>query len=146
MLHDAKRHLVRHGLILFLLGLVVGFAVQSFANPRSGLSAHLEGVMNGTFLIALGAAWSEIRLPRRAAIATVALATYGAYANMVGTTLSAVFGTSEATPLAGAGHHGAPLHETLVSALLVSVGLSMVVALGLALWGALRAAPAPSAS
>ncbi len=141
MLLDAKRHLVRHGLVLFLLGLLTGFAVQAFANPRSGLAAHLEGVMNGTFLIALGVAWGEIRLPKRAATATVVLALYGAYANMLGTLLSALLGTSEATPLAGAGHHGDPLHETVVMAILVTVGLSMVAAVALAIWGTLRTPP-----
>jgi hydroxylaminobenzene mutase len=41
-------------MLLFLLGLLTGFAVQRFTNPRMGLAAHLEGVMNGTFLLALG--------------------------------------------------------------------------------------------
>jgi hypothetical protein len=28
------------------------------------LAAHLEGVMNGILLLALGAAWDEVRLPQ----------------------------------------------------------------------------------
>ena len=51
---DKKRQLLWHGILLFLLGLIVGFIEQKFANPRMGLAAHLEGLMNGTFLIALG--------------------------------------------------------------------------------------------
>jgi len=139
---DPKPWLVRHGLLLFLLGLLTGFAIPAFANPRSGLAAHLEGVMNGTFLIALGLAWSEIRLSKPLARAAFYLALYGAYANWIGTTLSAVLGTSEATPIAGAGHRGEPLHEQLVLAILVTVGLSMVAALGLAVVGAWRGARA----
>jgi len=50
-------------MFLFLLGLFTGFVEQRFANVRMGLAAHLEGVMNGTFLIALGAIWIEVRLP-----------------------------------------------------------------------------------
>jgi hydroxylaminobenzene mutase len=42
-----------HGMLLFLLGLLTGFVEQRFANVRMGLAAHLEGVMNGTFLVAL---------------------------------------------------------------------------------------------
>ena len=42
------------GLILFLVGLSVGLMVQNMANPRMALSAHLEGVMNGMFLVILG--------------------------------------------------------------------------------------------
>jgi hypothetical protein len=48
-----NRRLMWHGMFLFLLGLVTGFAEQNFANVRMGLAAHLEGVMNGTFLVAL---------------------------------------------------------------------------------------------
>jgi hypothetical protein len=42
---------------VLLIGLLTGFAETHFANMRMGLAAHLEGVMNGTFLVALGAAW-----------------------------------------------------------------------------------------
>ena len=35
---------------LFLAGLLTGLVEQEFANPRMGLAAHLEGVMNGAFL------------------------------------------------------------------------------------------------
>ena len=45
-----------HGMFLFLLGLLTGFVETKFANVRMGLAAHLEGVMNGIFLLALGAA------------------------------------------------------------------------------------------
>jgi len=41
-------------------------AEQHFANIRMALAAHLEGVMNGTFLLAVGAIWSEVRLSSRA--------------------------------------------------------------------------------
>ena len=36
-----------HGMLLFLLGLLTGFAEPHFGNVRMGLAAHLEGVMNG---------------------------------------------------------------------------------------------------
>jgi hypothetical protein len=37
---------------LFLLGLLIGFAERQVINLRMALAAHLEGLMNGTFLIA----------------------------------------------------------------------------------------------
>ena len=37
---------------LFLIGLLIGLAQQRFANTRMALATHLEGVMNGTFLLA----------------------------------------------------------------------------------------------
>jgi (hydroxyamino)benzene mutase len=64
-MEDTKRRLVWHGMFLFLLGLLTGFVEQKFNNPRMGLAAHLEGVMNGTFLLALSAGWAEVRLSRR---------------------------------------------------------------------------------
>jgi hydroxylaminobenzene mutase len=61
-MESTNRRLMWHGMFLFLIGLLTGFAEQHFANTRMGLAAHLEGVMNGTFLLALGAAWNEVRL------------------------------------------------------------------------------------
>jgi hydroxylaminobenzene mutase len=52
-------------MFLFLLGLLTGFVERSFKNPRVGLAAHLEGVMNGTFPVALGAIWTTMRLSPR---------------------------------------------------------------------------------
>ena len=57
---ETNRRLMWHGMFSFLLGLVTGLLEQRFANMRMGLAAHLEGVMNGTFLIALGAIWTEV--------------------------------------------------------------------------------------
>ena len=53
-----------HGMLLFLFGLITKLLEQHcFTNVRMSLSAHLEGVMNGILLFALGAAWNEVRLP-----------------------------------------------------------------------------------
>jgi hypothetical protein len=57
------RRLMWHGMFLFLLGLITGLVEQRFTNIRMGLSAHLEGVMNGILLVALGA--NRDKLPRR---------------------------------------------------------------------------------
>jgi (hydroxyamino)benzene mutase len=37
-----NRHLKWHGMCLFLIGLLTGFAEQHFANTRMGLAAHLK--------------------------------------------------------------------------------------------------------
>ena len=62
-MENTKRRLMWHGMFLFLIGLFTGFAETRFSNVRMGLAAHLEGVMNGTFLVVLGAIWTEVRLP-----------------------------------------------------------------------------------
>lgn len=55
-----KRGLMGHGVPLFIFGLRVGVVVAHVTQPRIGLTAPLEGVMNGVSLIALGAAWSAL--------------------------------------------------------------------------------------
>jgi hydroxylaminobenzene mutase len=129
-----NRRLMFHGIALFLLGLLTGLVEQRFANPRMGLSAHLEGLMNGTFLLALGAAWNEARLSARAARAAFVSALYGSYANWAVTTLAAVFGTVSMTPLTG-GKNAVQWQEFLVTAGFVSVGIAMLAATVILLYG-----------
>ena len=139
---DSKRRLIWHGMFLFLLGLLTGFVEQKFINPRMGLAAHLEGVMNGTFLIALGAVWAEVRLSPRLKLSTYWIALYGAYVNWVATTLAATFGAAALSPITSAGHIALPWQEGLVTALFMSVGFAMIAASVLVLWGLRQAAAA----
>jgi hydroxylaminobenzene mutase len=126
---------MRYGISLFLLGLITGLMEQRFTNTRMGLAAHLEGVMNGTFLVALGAMWSEVRLPPLAEATAYWTALYGAYANWVTTTLAAVLGTAAANPILAAGYRGQPSQETLVGAGFLSVAVAIIAASVLVLWG-----------
>src|SRR2546429_3407671 len=103
---DSKRRLMWHGMFLFLLGLLTGLVEQHFANIRMGLAAHLEGVMNGTFLVALGAIWSHVRLSPAATRIAFWTVLYGTYVNWLVTTLAAIFGTAALSPITGAGHSG----------------------------------------
>ena len=90
--------------------------------------------MNGTFLVVLGAIWTEVRLsvPVETAAWT---ALYGTYANRFFTTFGAVFGTAAANPIVAAGHHGQPWQETLAGAGFMSVAVSIIAASLLVLWG-----------
>ena len=60
---EYRRPLLFYGIALFLIGLLTGLAEQHFANVRMALAAHLEGVLNGIFLLAVGAIWNDVRLP-----------------------------------------------------------------------------------
>jgi len=139
---DAKRRLLWHGMFLFLLGLLTGLVEQQFSNPRMGLAAHLEGVLNGTFLIALGASWAELRLSSRLATLTYWTALYGTYANWAVTTLAAIFGTAAMSPITAAGRSARPWQEAVVTFGFASVGVAMVASTLVALWGLRRHAPA----
>ena len=129
-MQDYTRRLVRLGMTLFLLGLLTGLAVGSMSNPRAGLAGHLEGVMNGIFLVVVGLAWKDLGLGVRAARITYVLLVFGTWANWATTTATGLLGTSKATPIAGAGHSGSPLAEMAVMGMLVLVALSMVTACG----------------
>jgi (hydroxyamino)benzene mutase len=137
----AHRRLMWHGIFLFLLGLLTGLAEPHFKNPRMGLAAHLEGVMNGTLLLALGAAWNEVRLRPGATATAYWTALYGAYANWLVTTLAAIFGTAALSPITGAGHRGLPWQETLVTLGFLTVGLADLLFCLLLLWGLRAGAP-----
>lgn len=137
-IEDARRRLLWHGMSLFLLGLLTGFAEQNFSNPRMGLAAHLEGVMNGTFLVAVGAVWTEVRLSPRLKRAAYWSALYGTYANWAVTLLAAMFGTGAMSPITAAGRSGQPWQEAVVTFGFMSVGVVIVAASILVLAGLRR--------
>src|SRR5438552_3705408 len=123
---EDRRRLLWHGMFLFLLGLITGLVEAQFNNVRMGLAAHLEGVMNGTFLVALGAVWTEVKLPPTAKAIAYWTALYGTYVNWLVTTLAAVFGTAALSPISAAGHSGLPWQESLITAGFLSVGIVIV--------------------
>ena len=135
---DSRRRLIWHGMFLFFLGLLTGFVEQKFNNPRMGLAAHLEGVMNGIFLVALGAVWTDVRLSPRLKVAAYWSALYGTYANWAVTTLAAIFGTAALSPITAAGHSAQPWQESVVTFGFMSVGVVIIASSILVLWGLRR--------
>jgi hydroxylaminobenzene mutase len=132
---EYRRRLLWHGMLLFLIGLLTGLAQQHFTNLRMALAAHLEGVMNGTFLLAVGAIWSEVRLSSRAVAVTYLALLGGTYGNWAVTTIAAILGTAALSPITGAGHSAAQWQEILVTAGFVSIGMAIISASFLLLWG-----------
>lgn len=121
------RRLLQFGVALFLLGLLTGLAVPKMANPRMGLAAHVEGLMNGLFVLVLGLLWPRLQLSPRAITIAFWLAIYGSLANWLATLTAAVLPAGSALmPLAGAGHVGTPLQEAAIKGLLVSLSLAMI--------------------
>jgi hydroxylaminobenzene mutase len=129
---DVSRGLLRHGLIVFLLGLATGLpmisGVDVFKNPRLGLSGHLVGVTTGMFLLLLGLVVERVEMSTRAFTVAFWSALYGAYGNWVGTVFGAVCGTRAMTAIAGAGHEGLPWQEATVSVVLTTSGVTMIMA------------------
>jgi (hydroxyamino)benzene mutase len=134
-MQDHARRLLWHGIFLFLLGLVTGLAIPIINNHRMGLAAHLEGLLNGIFLVALGYLWSQLRLSTGALRATFWLVLYGTYANWFFTLLGAILGTSALTPQGGAGFSAARWEEVLVGFGLVTLSSVMVIVCVILLFG-----------
>ena len=139
---DKKRRLIWYGILLFLLGLLTGFLEQQFDNPRMGLASHLEGVMNGIFLLALGSVWTDVRLSPLTKAIAYWTALYGTYGNWLVTTLAAVFGTAALSPITGAGHSGQGWQESMVTLGFLIVGITIVTSSVFLLWG-LRSKASP---
>lgn len=133
--NDYSQRLLFWGMVLFLLGLLAGFATPAFRNPRLGLSAHLEGVMNGMFLVLVGVIWERLSLTKRLKRTTFGLLIWAAFANWLACVLGAVLGASRMTPIAGGNFTALPWQENLVAGMFVSVGLTAVVGVGLLVWG-----------
>ena len=127
------------GLVLFLLGLLTGLAVPLLRNPRMGVASHLQGMTNGPFLMVVGLMWSRVTLAHAAEVVTVALLTYGAYANWLATQLGSLWGAGRRFAPGAAGDHRASNgKERIVDLLLVTLAPAMVIGTVLLLIGVLR--------
>jgi (hydroxyamino)benzene mutase len=132
---EYRRRLLFHGITLFLIGLLTGLVEQHFTNVRMALAAHLEGVMNGIFLLAVGAIWNEVRLSTLSGKIAYWALLVGTYGNWVVTTIAAILGTAALSPVTAEGRSAAAGHEILVTAGFVSIGLAIILASSLLLWG-----------
>jgi hydroxylaminobenzene mutase len=138
--------LLRYGFILVLISLVLSFFIPAMAVPRLALSAHTIGIMSGILMILVGAIWPVFGLGPAQAATMQWCWVYSGYANWLGCLVGAVTGASRMTPIAAGTSPGPFVAETLVSVLLVTTGLTALVAAGLSVWGlrekALRTSPA----
>src|SRR5437667_5323769 len=99
--------LIQVGMLLFLLALLVGLAVPTFTVPRLALSTHLLGIMQGTFLMVVGALWPRLRLTRSMARLAAVLAIYGCVAAWTANLFAAIWGAGNTiVPIAAGSAHG----------------------------------------
>jgi hydroxylaminobenzene mutase len=59
---EVSRAICFSGLVMFVFGLAIGFCLKALPNPRAALSAHLNAVQSGTFLIALALLWPKLAI------------------------------------------------------------------------------------
>ena len=131
-----SRRLLSLGVLLILLGFLSGLLIPILANPRMGLSSHVEGVMSGMLLILLGIIWPRLRLGDRAMKVTSLLLIYGAYANWANPLLAAAWAAGGSMmPMASMGLMGTPVQEMVIGILAVSLVLALLTGISLVLWG-----------
>jgi hydroxylaminobenzene mutase len=113
----------------------MGFAIPALRNPRKGVSVHVAGVQSGIVLWVLGLMWPRLALSAGIQLATQVLAVSGLYAIFASLLLAALWGTSRATPIAGAGHQASRPREAAVTVLLAGGSFAILIATALVLWG-----------
>lgn len=129
--------LVFWGLVLFIIGLSIGLFVQNMANPRMALSAHLEGILNGVFLMVVGVIWSKLVLSPKWLSATYWLLIYSTFTNVLAVLVAAITGAGKMMPIAG-GKEGSAAVESIINFLLISLSLALLFACILLLMGFYR--------
>jgi hydroxylaminobenzene mutase len=95
-------------MLLFFLALVIGLNATLSANPRLGISCHVEGVLNGIFLIILGLIWYRLALSGRWLKITYWLSIYGTFSNWLAYLIAAILNAGRHLTIATKGKEGAP--------------------------------------
>jgi hydroxylaminobenzene mutase len=127
------QHLLFHGTLLFLFGLINGALIPLFLNKRMGLSAHLAGVQNGLALIAFGLTWTYADVPLEKVAYWSSL--YSMYGIWIGLVFAGIWGTSQATPIAGKGYSASTLKENIATFIIKSASVAAIVATSLLVIG-----------
>lgn len=113
--------MISHGLALIVLAPLVALFVPDEVIPRLSLSAHGVGILSGALLIVIGLLWGRFDLSVRQYGILYWSWLYAGYVNWLGCLLGAV-----GSPFAVGG---------LVAVLLVTAGMSSLVAFMFTLWG-----------
>jgi hydroxylaminobenzene mutase len=92
-----------------------------------GVSSHIEGVLNGIFLIVLGLTWHKIALSDKWLKITFWLAVYGTFANWFGILIAAIFNAGKMLGVIANGQEGSPFEEGIVTFSLISLSVAMLI-------------------
>jgi hydroxylaminobenzene mutase len=122
---DDARHLARAGAFLLGVSLLNGFLIHATRLPRLALSAHLVGLLGAALLFAFAALWPHLAFGVRWSRIGAALAIYGFVIGWLLYLTAAVTGVAGLFPMAGAGAHGSPLAERIMSVALLTVAIAL---------------------
>ena len=122
------------GILLFLLGLVSGFAIPMLRSPRIGLSAHVAAIQSGLALIAVAWLGGRLTLPDTWAAVIAHTLWVSLYVLWIGLLFAGAYGTGRTLPLAGAGLRAKPWQETTALVLIGAASVGSAAALAALLW------------
>src|SRR5476649_2569843 len=118
------------GVLLFLLGLLGGFAIPACRSRRLGLSAHLTGLQSGAFLLGLGLLWPRLGIATTGWGGPLADAiSVSFYLVWLSLLLAGIFGAGRGMPIAGQGMTTTPAKQAAVTVVLSVGSLGIVTAM-----------------
>jgi len=121
------RRLLQLGVLLFLIGLLIGFVIPALAVPRLGVSAHVNAVVGALFLLVLGLLWPQLRLGARAQGVAFWFALYSFSMGALMPLLAGVWGAGGTMlPLAAGAARGSALEEGVIAVGLTSAGVTVI--------------------
>lgn len=134
---DLAIFLGKAGVILFTIGLLIGFVLAKLRNSRLGLSAHLTAVQTGAMLVALAVFWQYLNVPGAWTPVLIYSVAASSYVLAFGILLSGIFGASQALPIAGEGYTASKSRELLINVLVLGSSSVMLLAYLAICWFAL---------
>ena len=117
-----------HGILVFMIGLITGFFLYSglMRNPQIGVITHLEGVLNGMFLVILGLIWHRMKMTDKLQKRFVMIAIACVYINYFQALWGAVLGRSRATTLFPADRVPFPAETFILNVFLLSMSFGLI--------------------
>jgi hydroxylaminobenzene mutase len=143
---DRSRHILVHGLLLVMVGLLWGFVVPHTPYPRLALGAHLQFIANGLLIIVMAA--MLLKLPHNVgpkSAGAMLLAAWLIWPMVLSEAANAWWGTTQMLPIAASqasATGGAAWHELVVKLTHMAAGLGLVAAWGLLVAGFVKKAAA----
>jgi len=127
----------RAGFVLFVIGLLIGFALPRLRNSRMGLSAHLTAVQTGPALIVIAFFWPYLNVPQLWQLALILSVVLSSYLLVAGILLASIYGASNALPIAGRGFIATKAKERVVLIIVKGSSVWMAVSYVTITWFAL---------
>jgi (hydroxyamino)benzene mutase len=136
--NGAGRHgqrLTQAGVALFLIGLITGFFIHGMPLPKLALTAHLNAIIGGAFMVALGPTWPRLKLGPVGSSIALGLAIYGLYAGWLIYLLASAWGAGGMFPMSAGQSRGTLFEEAFVTTSFATVAATLIGFCLLLLWG-----------